>query len=131
MRLSMSSPRYPRWGKGWGQGEDLTTSTCPGGWGIRLIANCTCTPVWNKHASVAKRRRRVTLLNTYSWRYANTPLAQSPQHAFGRDCHHGDSIELFEEPCPLAAPELASTFEKPPLKRSPFPSTQCVRRIHV
>ena len=34
MRLSMPSSRHPRWGKGWGQGEDLTTSTCPRGGGL-------------------------------------------------------------------------------------------------
>ena len=48
MRLSMSSPRYPRWGKGW---EDLTVSACPGGGGL----NCACIPGKNKPVLSEKR----------------------------------------------------------------------------
>ena len=64
------------------------------------------------------------------WLYdCDTKYSRSPRSTFGSDCHHSESIELFEEPC--AALELASTFKQPPLKHPPLPSAQCARRTHV
>ena len=33
MCLPMLSPKYPSWGKGWGQGKNLTYKHVPEGWG--------------------------------------------------------------------------------------------------
>ena len=85
MRLSMSSPRYPRWGKGWGRGEDLTTSTCPRGGGLHSSCNCTCTPGKKKHAVfgfIFTRQEQLEFGFMIVTR--NTPLAQSPQHVWKR-----------------------------------------------